>query len=65
MTMGGVYFCANAIEGEGKLVPIAFAIASVENSDSWIWFCFNEVIEEISDMHTEAAVYLNEIPPEI
>ncbi|CAG8821100.1 26995_t:CDS:1, partial [Dentiscutata erythropus] len=25
---------------------------------------FNEVMEEISDMHTEAAVYLNEIPPE-
>ncbi|CAG8826695.1 4983_t:CDS:2, partial [Dentiscutata erythropus] len=25
---------------------------------------FNEVMEEISDMHTEAAVYLNEILPE-
>ncbi|CAG8739377.1 27988_t:CDS:2, partial [Dentiscutata erythropus] len=37
----GVYFCANAIEGEGKFVPIAFAIAFVENSDNWIWFCEN------------------------
>jgi len=35
----GVYFSVNAIDGEGKLVPIAFAICSVENSDNWMWFC--------------------------
>ncbi|CAG8793352.1 2027_t:CDS:2, partial [Dentiscutata erythropus] len=27
--------------GEEKFVPIAFTIASVENSDNWIWFCEN------------------------
>ncbi|CAG8816407.1 21146_t:CDS:2, partial [Dentiscutata erythropus] len=37
----GVYFCANVIEGDGKLVPVAFAIGSVENSSNWAWFCEN------------------------
>ncbi|CAG8655412.1 4987_t:CDS:2 [Ambispora leptoticha] len=132
----GMYFCANAIEGEEKLVPIAFAIGSAENSDNWLWFCknlykalpimnfnesvvindrekgiidavkmklpnafhaycvwhieknintkfrtklegkiwaaakllhvegFNKVMEEISNLHTEAATYHNEIPSE-
>ncbi|CAG8528783.1 22275_t:CDS:2 [Gigaspora margarita] len=131
----GVYFSASAIDGEGKLVPIAFAICSLENSNNWTWFCeylykafpllntnetviisdrekgisdaiqtklpnafhahcvwhieknintkfktklvskiwaaakalhvkdFDDTMEEISDTHAEATVYLNEIPP--
>ncbi|CAG8801595.1 8147_t:CDS:2, partial [Dentiscutata erythropus] len=37
----GVYFGLSAIDGEGKLVPIAFAVCSVENSNNWMWFCEN------------------------
>ncbi|CAG8799252.1 14453_t:CDS:2, partial [Dentiscutata erythropus] len=99
----GVYLSASVVDGEGKLVPIAFAVCSVENSNNWMWFCehlcialsrmnsnetviisdrektklggkiwaaakalhikdFDDIMEEIFNMHTEAATYLNEIP---
>ncbi|CAG8756372.1 7611_t:CDS:2, partial [Dentiscutata erythropus] len=57
----GVYFCTNIIEGDGKLVSVAFAIGSVENSTLHIEK-FDEIMEEISDIHAEAAIYLKEIP---
>ncbi|CAG8709491.1 10415_t:CDS:2, partial [Scutellospora calospora] len=34
-----VYLSASVVDSEGKLVPIAFAICSVENSNNWMWFC--------------------------
>ncbi|CAG8743571.1 15823_t:CDS:2 [Dentiscutata erythropus] len=34
-----VYISTYAIDEEGRLVSIAFAIYSVENSDNWMWFC--------------------------
>ncbi|CAG8741080.1 3782_t:CDS:2 [Ambispora leptoticha] len=124
----GVFLGTSTIEGEGKLVPVAFAICSIENSNNWAWFCellhtalptintnetviisdrekgiadvvrtelpnafhahcvwyiekmsirsselnlgalhiedFENIMKDISKLHAEAAIYLNEIPPE-
>ena len=37
----GVILGACSIDGNGQLVPIAFAIADIEDNNNWIWFMAN------------------------
>ncbi|KAF0532286.1 hypothetical protein F8M41_011329 [Gigaspora margarita] len=48
----GVYLGVSTIEDEGKLIP-ALHVEDFEN-----------IMKDIFKLHTEAAIYLNEIPPE-
>ncbi|KAH6567136.1 hypothetical protein BASA62_006274 [Batrachochytrium salamandrivorans] len=38
---GGVVMSAVAHDGEGSIVPLAVAIASIENKDNWVFFLSN------------------------